>query len=108
MPAYGVVSTINGFGSYEFSPRLVDIDPQRAVITVEELERRVTPATRAVCYVNFSGATGQDLVDIEAFCKERNLLLIEDAACAVASPSKDVAPAVSVMSRATPSRCRRC
>lgn len=83
VPAYGVVSTINGFGSYEFSPRLVDIDPQRAVITVEELERRVTPATRAVCYVNFSGATGQDLVDIEAFCKARNLLLIEDAACAV-------------------------
>ncbi len=31
-------------------------------------------------------------------------MLIEDAACAVGQSSKDVAPAVSVMSRATPSR----
>jgi perosamine synthetase len=83
VPAYGVISTINSFASYQFTPRLVDIDMQRCVITVDELDRRVTPATRAVCYVNFSGATGKDLVAIEAYCKANHLLLIEDAACAV-------------------------
>ena len=33
--------------------------------------------------MNFAGNTGSDLVEIEKFCKDEKLILIEDAACAL-------------------------
>jgi perosamine synthetase len=42
-----------------------------------------TPATRAVCFVDFSGYTGQHLTDVAALCASRHVPLIEDAACAL-------------------------
>lgn len=83
IPAYGVISTANGFGSIGLRPRLVDIDRRTACITPELLERAIGPQTRAACFVNFSGYTGSDLVSIKQTCGARGIPLIEDAACAL-------------------------
>jgi perosamine synthetase len=83
VPAYGVISTINAFGSVGLAPRLVDVDVHTACMDPAALERSITSATKAVCYVNFSGYTGKELESIAALCTERGLPLIEDAACAI-------------------------
>jgi perosamine synthetase len=83
LPAYGVISTINAFASFGYVPRLVDVDPVSACINPAALTKRLTARTRAVCFVNFSGHTGAPLAEIAAFCREKGLPLIEDAACAL-------------------------
>jgi perosamine synthetase len=83
IPAYGVISTINGFASAGLEPRLVDIDRVTGCIDDGALETAVTPRTRAVCFVNFSGYTGDNVVRVRAWCDRRGLPLIEDAACAL-------------------------
>jgi perosamine synthetase len=82
VPAYGVISTINAFASFDYAPRLVDIDPATACIDPAALAARLTARTKAVCFVNFAGHTGASLVDVAKFCRAKGLPLIEDAACA--------------------------
>ena len=88
VPAYGVISTINAFAVMGLSPRLVDIDPVTGCMAPEALERRLRPQTKAVCFVNFSGHTGQPVVEVAEICRQRALPLIEDAACALGSSWK--------------------
>lgn len=83
VPAYGVISTINGLAAAGLRPRLVDIDRQTGCISARSVEQAMTPATRAVCFVNFSGYTGANLAEIAALCADRAVPLIEDAACAL-------------------------
>jgi perosamine synthetase len=82
VPGYGVISTINGLAVAGLSPRLADIDKVTGCVSVETLEARVTDKTAAVCFVNFSGYTGANVVAIRKWCDARGLLMIEDAACA--------------------------
>jgi perosamine synthetase len=83
VPAYGVISTINAFASIGLKPRLVDIDPATGCIDPESLAGRLTARTSAVCFVNFSGHTGEPRSAVAAVCREKGLPLIEDAACAL-------------------------
>ena len=83
VPAYGVISTINAFASIGLRPRLVDIDRVTGCIAPDELDRALTPATRAVCFVDFSGYTGANLADVVERCDRRGIPVIEDAACAL-------------------------
>jgi perosamine synthetase len=83
VPAYGVVSTINALAVAGLRPRLVDIDRVSGCITAEAVAEAITPATRAVCFVDFSGYAGPHLLDVAAFCASRSVPLIEDAACAI-------------------------
>jgi perosamine synthetase len=83
VPAYGVISTINAFAVAGLEPRLVDIDRSTGCISADTLADAITPATRAVCFVNFSGCTGSNLVDIVRLCADRGVPLIEDAAGAL-------------------------
>lgn len=83
VPAYGVISTINAFASVGLRPRLVDIDRRTGCMDLDLLEEAIAPGTRAVCFVNFSGYTGENLRRIAEICARRGLPWIEDAACAL-------------------------
>jgi perosamine synthetase len=83
VPAYGVISVINAFASFGYQPRLADVDARTGCIDPAALGARLTARTKAVCFVNFSGHTGQPLADVAAFCRAKGLPLIEDAACAL-------------------------
>jgi len=83
VPAYGVISTINAFAAIGLRPRLVDIDRRSACVTADRVEAALTPSTRAVCHVDFSGYLGSDVSHVAALCRDRRLFLIEDAACAL-------------------------
>lgn len=83
VPAYGVISTINAFASIGLKPKLVEIDRATACMSVEHCVEAISSGTKAVCFVNFSGYTGEDLSEIAGECATRGIPLIEDAACAL-------------------------
>jgi perosamine synthetase len=83
LPAYGVISTINAFASIGLRPKLVDIDRASGCMSPEQLRDSITAQTKAVCYVNFSGHTGDDLTEVAELCASLDIPLIEDAACAL-------------------------
>jgi perosamine synthetase len=82
VPAYGVISTINAFAVIGLRPRLVDIERRTGCIDPLRLRQRITPETKAICFVNFSGYTGENLASVAQIAAEFGLPLIEDAACA--------------------------
>ena len=61
-----------------------DVDLLSRVVTAESIEKAITPRTRAVVVVHLYGYVA-DMVGIAALCKERGLILIEDAAQAIGS-----------------------
>lgn len=83
VPAYGVISTINAFASIGLEPKLVDIERTTGCISPDDLLQAISEKTKAVCFVNFSGYTGPNLVTVQQICKARGIPLIEDAACAL-------------------------
>jgi perosamine synthetase len=83
VPAYGVVATINAFATIGLRPRLVEIERATGCMDPAALDEMLSPRTKAVCYVNFSGHTGAGLVAVAGLCRDRGIPLIEDACCAL-------------------------
>jgi len=63
-------------------PVFADVDPGTLQVTPETLERALSPATRAIVPVHFAGQAC-DLDAIAALARDRNLVVIEDAAHAL-------------------------
>ena len=61
------------------TPVFADIDPYTYNIDPEEIRKLITPKTKAIVAVDFTGQAVQ-LNEIREICKEHNLILIEDAA----------------------------
>ena len=59
-----------------------DVDLHTRVVTAESIERVLTPRTKAVVVVHLYGYVA-DMPAIAALCKDRGLILIEDAAQAI-------------------------
>lgn len=60
-------------------PVFADINPETYNISPTSIREHITPATKAVVAVDFTGQA-VELNEIRALCKEHNLVLIEDAA----------------------------
>jgi len=70
------------------TPVFADIDPDTWNISPAEIEKRVTPRTKAVIAVDYTGqAVAHD--EIRAVCERHGLILIEDAAHAVGTMYRD-------------------
>ena len=64
------------------TPVFADIDPTTWEISPADIERKITPKTKAVIAVDYTGQSC-DYTSIKKICREHNLLLIEDAAHAI-------------------------
>ena len=73
------VSVIQHVGA---TPVLADVCPHTGNIAPEAIERRLTPATKAVIPVHYAGLPC-DMEAIAALCRAHGVILIEDAAHAV-------------------------
>ena len=62
------------------TPVLADIDPGALSSRLEQIRPHVGPRTRAVVVVHVGGLIVPDVGEIAAFCAERGLPLLEDAA----------------------------
>lgn len=61
------------------TPVFADIRPDTYNIDVEDVKRKITPRTKAIVAVDFTGQA-VELDELIKICKEHNLYLIEDAA----------------------------
>lgn len=61
-------------------PVLCDIDPQTLSSGLPQIEERLTARTVAVIVVHIAGLIAPDIAAIRAFCSQRGLFLLEDAA----------------------------
>lgn len=68
--------------------KLVDVDPIRATLSVGHLLDSIGPKTRAIIPVHLNGRAC-DLENLVEICRQKNLILIEDAAQAFGSLYKN-------------------
>ena len=79
VPAHTFTSTACPFAKKGASIVWADIDLKTRVVTPETIEKCITPKTKAVVVVHLYGYTA-DMPGITALARDRNLLVIEDAA----------------------------
>mgnify|MGYP000846334709 FL=1 len=68
-------------------PVFADIDPETYNIDPASIRKLITPRTKAIVAVDFTGQA-VELDEIREICKEHNLILIEDAAHAIGTKYK--------------------
>ncbi|OLT48983.1 glutamine--scyllo-inositol aminotransferase [Saccharomonospora sp. CUA-673] len=84
LPSVSFVSAANAIAATGARPVFCDVDERTLNPTAADIEAALTPDTRAVFLLHYGGYPGQ-VQEIAQLCRDRGLLLVEDAACAVAS-----------------------
>jgi dTDP-4-amino-4,6-dideoxygalactose transaminase len=87
LPPFTFVATGSAVSALGAKPAFVDIRPDTYNIDPSELERRITPRTRAIVVVHLYGLAA-DMDPILAFAKSRKLPVIEDNAQAIGASYK--------------------
>ena len=83
-PAFTYVATAEVIGLLGLIPIMVDVDPDTFNIDVTNLEKYVTPKTKAIVPVHLYGQ-GADMEKVMEFARENGLYVIEDNAQAIGS-----------------------
>ena len=83
------VATVNMIVRCGAKPVLADIDPNTLNISVEAIEKAITPKTKAIIPVHLGGQPC-DMDSIMALAKSHNLFVIEDAAHAIGAEYKGI------------------
>lgn len=86
-PSLSFIATANSIRYVGAEPVFVDIDPLTFNIDPEKIEAAITPRTRAILVVHQIGLSAA-LEEILRIAFRRNLVVIEDAACAIGSMYK--------------------
>ncbi|RMG54411.1 MAG: DegT/DnrJ/EryC1/StrS aminotransferase family protein [Gammaproteobacteria bacterium] len=84
VPAMTFAATANVVVRAGARPVFVDVDPVSRNLLVEDAERAITPRTRAIMPVHFSGLPA-DMAAIRTLARQHHLRIIEDAAHAIGS-----------------------
>ena len=77
VPAVSCSTTFYPINQIGYILDFVDIDPNTLNIDIDEVEKRITPKTKAIFTVNLLG-NPSDLVALSEIAKKHNLLLLED------------------------------
>lgn len=84
LPSISYVGGANAIAAAGAAPVFCDVDPRTLNATADTIADKITGRTRAVLILHYGGLPG----DMDAICslaQRRNLVLIEDSACSVAS-----------------------
>lgn len=79
VPSYTFFSTCLAMRFFGCVPIFIDIDPRTACFDLEDAKRKLTKRTRAVCVMHSWGLPCE-MDKIQDWCKEKGLILLEDAA----------------------------
>jgi dTDP-4-amino-4,6-dideoxygalactose transaminase len=88
LPTFTFVATGSAVSALGAKPVFVDIRPETYNLDPAELERRVTPRTRAIIVVHLYGLAA-DMDPVVAFAKAHKLPVIEDNAQAIGASYKE-------------------
>ncbi len=81
-PAFTYVATAEVIGLLGLTPVMVDVDPQTFNITAKDIEKAITPRTKAIVPVHLYGQSC-DMESIMQLAAKYNLYVIEDNAQAI-------------------------
>jgi perosamine synthetase len=84
VPSLSFIATANAVRYVGAAPRFADVDEATQNLTTSTIEECLTDHTRAIILVDQAGVPA-DFAVIQAFCAERGITVVEDAACAVGS-----------------------
>jgi dTDP-4-amino-4,6-dideoxygalactose transaminase len=84
VPSFSFIATANAVVHAGARPVFADVDPTTGNLTADTVAEALTPATRAVIAVD-QGGVPVDLAGIRGFCDPRDIVVVEDAACAAGS-----------------------
>jgi dTDP-4-amino-4,6-dideoxygalactose transaminase len=87
VPSLTYVASFQAISATGAWPVACDIDPQTLTLDWRDAERRLTPRTKAVMTVHYSGGVG-DLDGIYKFAQQNALRVVEDAAHAFGTTHK--------------------
>jgi perosamine synthetase len=79
VPSYTFFATCLAMRFFGYVPIFIDIDPKTACFDLEDAKRKLSPATKAVCVMHSWGMPCE-MDKIAAWCREKGLILLEDAA----------------------------
>src|SRR5208283_2777644 len=83
-PSLSFIATANSIRYVGATPVFVDIDPVTFNIDPAKIEAAITPRTRAILAVHQIGLPAA-MNEINEIGRRRNLIVLEDAACAIGS-----------------------
>jgi len=86
-PSMSYIATANCIKYVGATPVFAEINPENYNLDPADVERRITPKTKAILLVHQIGMPG-DIDAFTALAEKYNLKLIEDAACAAGSSYK--------------------
>ncbi|GAB3949062.1 DegT/DnrJ/EryC1/StrS family aminotransferase [Streptomyces sparsus] len=84
LPSLSFVAAANAILATGARPVFCDVDARTLNPTAEDIERALTARTKAVIVLHYGGYPG-DITRIAELCRERDVSLVEDAACSPAS-----------------------
>ena len=82
VPAFTYVATAEVIGLLNLKPVMVDVDPNTFNVTIANLEKAITPNTKAIVPVHLFGQSSE-MESIITYAKQHNLYVIEDNAQAI-------------------------
>lgn len=84
VPAFTYVASAEVIGLLGLTPVMVDVDPKTFNVTAENVEKAISPRTKAIIPVHLFGQSC-DMEPIMKLAEEHNLFVIEDNAQAIGS-----------------------
>jgi len=84
VPSFSFIATANAARYVGATPLFADVDPATGNLTPDTIEAALTPATKAVILVH-QGGMPADVDAVRKLCAPRDIVVIEDAACAAGS-----------------------
>lgn len=87
VPSLTFIATVNVIRHAGATPVFIDVDPRTYNIDVADAARKITERTRAIVPVDQLGLPC-DIDAVNALAERHNLLVLDDAACAVASTNQ--------------------
>lgn len=86
IPNYTMIATPNSVKMFGAVPVFVDVEPETLCLEIEKVKQAITPKTKAIMLVSANGRYPKaGISPFEDLARERNLLLIEDAAQSLGS-----------------------
>lgn len=85
VPDFTMSATSHAAALIGAKPVFVDVERSTLCMDFEKMKAAVTEKTKAVIFVDLNGRCSEKFEDIIAFCREKELYLIEDAAQALGS-----------------------
>lgn len=86
-PSMSYIATANTIKYAGAKPIFAEVSKHSYNLDLDDVIKRITPKTKAIVLVHQMGKPAE-LEEFQKLCTEQNLLLIEDAACAIGSEYK--------------------